>query len=211
MEKGPMTEATVLVTPPEQLFTWSVVQNDRPHGPYSRNDMLKLILSKQLKAHAKVKRSDWEDYKSIIECLEIIGRALNQPDQPKTSERRMAAPRTSVNGIVSASNDQAKIACLTSNLSISGMFLKTGETCFRIGDKIQLHAKVENISKPFIANAEVMRFSTNLKFGVGYGLRFITIDNSVISEIQKIVGVRPISEFGDFLSSPALRAAPNKT
>ncbi len=206
-----MNEATVLVTPPENLFTWSVLQNNRPYGPYSRNDMLKLILSRQLKAHAKVKRSDWEDYKSIIECLEIIGNAQNQAQKPKTSERRMAAPRAPVNGIVSASNDQAKIACLTSNLSTSGMFLKTGETCFRIGDKIQLHAKVENISKPFVANAEVMRFSTNLKFGVGYGLRFISIDNSVIGEIRDIVGVRPIAEFGEFLSSPALRASPNKT
>ncbi len=204
-----MSEFTQVHQTPEQQFTWSVVQNNKNYGPFSRNDILKLILTKQLIAQAMLKRNDWSDYKSIIDCLEMIGQPQNYQIKPKTTERRMAAPRAPVNGIANASSDQSAIACIASNLSTTGIFLKTGETCFRIGDKIEIVAKVDQISKPFMAKAEVMRFSTNLKFGVGYGLKFLNIDNSVIGEIHKIVGVRPISEFGDFLSSPALKAAKN--
>ena len=204
-----MSEITTIVTGPgaEPAYTWSIVQNNKNYGPYSRNDLLKLILSKQVVAHAKIKRSDWSEYRSVIDCLEMIGQPQNYISKPKVNERRMAAPRTPVNGIANASNQQAVIACIASNLSTTGIFLKTGETCFRIGDKIELVAKVDQMAKPFLAKAEVMRFSTNLKFGVGYGLKFLNIDNSVIGEIRNIVGVRPISEFGDFLSSPALKAA----
>lgn len=191
----------------EQPFTWSVFQNNKNFGPYSRSDVLKLILSKQIVAQAKLKRSDWQDFKPVIDCLELISQPQNYVAKPKLTERRMAAPRTPVNGIAKASNEQTAIACIASNLSTTGIFLKTGETCFRIGEKIELVAKVDQMSKPFMAKAEVMRFSTNLKFGVGYGLKFVSIENSVIGEIRNLVGVRPISEFGDFLSSPSLKAA----
>ena len=202
-----MTETAQTIKAPEQPFTWSILQNNKNYGPYSRSDVLKLILSKQINAQAKIKRSDWEEFKSVIDCLEMIGQPQNYSEKPKLTERRMAAPRTPIKGIANAFNEQAAIACIASNLSTTGIFLKTGETCFRLGEKIELVAKVEQMSRPFQTRAEVMRFSTNLKYGVGYGLKFLNIENSVITEIRSIVGVRPISEFGDFLSSPSLKAA----
>jgi len=206
-----MTDPALLLETQTQPFAWLVLHSHKTFGPFSRIELLKLILSKQLNAHAKVKRDDWQDFIPIIDCLEIISKPQSYVEKPKMTERRMAAPRAPVNGIACASKDGANIACITSNLSTTGIFLKTGETCFRIGDNIDLVAKIEQMPKAFQAKAEVMRFSTNLKFGVGYGLRFLSIENNVITDIRNIVGVRPISEFGDFLSATGIKEPPSKS
>lgn len=189
--------------------TWTVLYNGANYGPYQRKDLLKLILSKQLNTKAQLKRGDWQEFKSILDCLEVLAQdpASQKALEAKSRlERRIAAPRATVHGVVHISKDDKAIISIGHNISTTGMFVKTGETTFRIGQTVALTAKIDEIAKPFKATAEIMRFSTNLKFGVGYGMRFVDIDNLTVNEISKVVGVRPISEFGEVFSSPALIA-----
>jgi hypothetical protein len=205
-----MSEAAQAL-PPEADQAWSILYNGSTHGPYNRKDLLKLILSKQLNAKAQLKRADWQSFRSILDCLEIL--ALDPSSQKAQAakdrmERRIAAPRATVNGLVQMSKEGSSIFSIGHNISTTGIFVKTGETKFRIGEMVSLQAKINEIAKPFKATAEIMRFSTNIKFGVGYGMRFVDIDNLTVAEIAKLVGVRPIAEFGEIYSSPKL-IAPN--
>lgn len=190
---------------------WIVECAGEVYGPFSRKDLLKLILSKQLHARALAKRADWTDFRSILDCLDLISKdPTDQKDAREVNERRMAAPRAPIKGIVSVNKENESVSCIGSNISTTGIFVKTGETIFRIGEKVDLIAQISGISKSFNAKAEIMRFSANLKFGVGYGLKFLEIDNMTVAEIAKVVGTRPIAEFGEIYSTPVLRAIPKK-
>lgn len=208
-----MSQAALALPQQEAEQTWSVLYNGNTYGPYNRKDLLKLILSKQLNVKAQLKRNDWQSFRSILDCLEILAQdpsSQKAQEAKDRMERRIAAPRATVNGLVQMSKEGSSIYSIGHNISTTGIFVKTGETKFKIGETVSLQAKINEIAKPFKAKAEIMRFSTNMKFGVGYGMRFVEIDNLTVAEISKVVGVRPISEFGEVFSSPAL-IAPNKT
>ena len=117
----------------------------------------------------------------------------------------MASPRAELTGTASLATDGGAVAGENKNISVSGMFVATAQPLFRIGDQISVAVESPDLMSPFSAQAEVVRFNVNRLFQFGYGLRFLGIDNKAITDIARLVGPRPISEFGALLSNPHQR------
>ena len=58
---------------------------------------------------------------------------------------------------------------------------------FTVGEKLKLSVRAEAFSKPFNVVAQVVRYNSDPRFPVGYGLRFEDLDQAVASEIQAAV------------------------
>lgn len=180
---------------------WYLYVSPFCYGPFRREQIIHLILSHQVDRNAKLQRGDERIWHPILDCINEIS-APNVDGQPileRTSERRVAAPRVQVQGVVQADNSTTSITGHSEDISVTGVFVQTRKTRLSLGEHVTLYVKLESEEK-IVAKATVVRHNASSKFPIGYGLRFIEIGNSSINLISRLVGIRSISEFGDVVT-----------
>ena len=73
------------------------------------------------------------------------------------------------------------------NISSTGIFVETKDQLFTVGERLKLSVRAEAFTKPFNVVAQVVRYNSDPRFPVGYGLRFEDLDDAIGREIQKAV------------------------
>ncbi|MCH2192495.1 MAG: PilZ domain-containing protein, partial [Gammaproteobacteria bacterium] len=73
------------------------------------------------------------------------------------------------------------------NISASGIFVETSDQLFSVGEQLKLSVRCDGLKKPFNAEADVIRFSSDPRWPVGYGLRFVDIPEQIRKNIQELV------------------------
>ena len=193
-------EAMNLNSASEPSSEWYLYVSPSCYGPFAREQIIYLILSHQVNRDAKLLRGDQRIWRPILDCVnELTAPNLQMPEESNT-ERRIAAPRVEFEGTVKVDREALSLVGYGQDISITGVFVKTKLTRLSLGDRVDLNVKVKDANKPINAQAEVVRHNANSQFPVGYGLKFVDIGNDAMNTITKLVGVRPISEFGDVLT-----------
>lgn len=199
-----------LVTPASEA-PWWVFQDGACQGPFRKDELARLILAKRVVAQALIWREGWSEWRPVAAGLnELAGDVGSvRSMEPKVGgERRVGAPRIPMKGPVHVTGlDASRLRAELLNISISGLFLNTPRPHLQIGQVVQLNVASPDLGLPFDAKAEVTRYNADARFDVGYGFRFIEVDNQVIVAITKLVGYRPISEFGD-VAAPVKKDPP---
>lgn len=193
-----MTQAAKV--PNDSASIWYLYIQESCHGPFSREQMIHLILTKQVDAETLTMKGGEDQWRPIMDCLNEISESEDSKKsrEPHLAERRIAAPRIGITGTIKFKNKAKTADGNDGDISVTGMFVGTMDTSFKIGEVVELTVDCPQLKKPFQAAAEVVRHNANSKYPVGYGLRFVRIGNEVIGKISTLIGYRPISEFGEF-------------
>lgn len=189
---------------------WYLFHRHDCHGPFTRSQVVTLISNKRINASWMIMREGWTEWRSLVDCL---GELANGKTEAKPQEQsvRVGAPRANIRAAITAGSHHARTKGQSRNISVSGIFISTSESPFRLGEQVNLHVHAVELKAPFDVRAEVTRFNSNRTTDVGYGLRFIDLASSTVVDIARLVGYRPTQAFGEIVYSfPFNRPAPTK-
>jgi hypothetical protein len=170
---------------------WYVYQNGQQLGPFAGQQIKQMVDSKMIPQDAFLFKVGWKDWRPIEETLDEIGAentgAAHRPSAPSLDERRATAPRATINGRVVVHNNGQLVIGAGVNISSTGIFVETKDQIFTVGERLKLSVRADTFARPFNVVAQVVRFNSDPKFPVGYGLRFEDLEASVAQEIQAAV------------------------
>ncbi|MDA9951571.1 PilZ domain-containing protein [Oligoflexaceae bacterium] len=171
----------------EQL--WYVYQQNQQIGPFTKEVVLQMMTTKMIAHDAYLFKVGWKDWRPIEESQEELGLPSQQSTvSPEEAEsRRLGAPRATIRGRVIVHNDGQLAIGEGVNISESGLFVETVEQLFTVGEKLKISVRAEGINKPFNAVAHVIRFNSDSRFPVGYGLELKEIDAAIKAKIKSLV------------------------
>ncbi len=166
---------------------WYVYQNGQQLGPFAGLQIKQMVDSKMIPQDAFLFKVGWKDWRPIEETYDEIGvEGSTQPPAP--SERRgPSAPRATINGRVVVHNNGQLVIGGGVNISATGIFVETKDQIFTVGERLKLSVRADTFARPFNVLAQVVRFNSDPKFPVGYGLRFEDLDEGIGREIQDAV------------------------
>lgn len=169
---------------------WYLYQNGQQVGPFDTQQVSQLFVNNMIAEDGYIFKVGWKDWRPIEEGYEALG--LERPDGVDTSstavERRRAnAPRATVNGRVVVHNNGQLTIGQGVNISATGLFVETTDQLFTVGEQLKLSVRCDGLSKAFNAEALVVRFNTDKRFPLGYGMQFTQIDDANREEIQNLV------------------------
>jgi Tfp pilus assembly protein PilZ len=73
------------------------------------------------------------------------------------------------------------------NISSTGIFVETKDQLFTVGEKLKLSVRIDGFVKAFNVVARVVRYNSDPRFPVGFGLSFESLDRGITDEIDKMV------------------------
>jgi hypothetical protein len=168
---------------------WYVYQNGQQLGPFAGQQIKQMIDSKMIPQDAYLFKVGWKDWRPLEDTYDELGLepAAEQTSAQSASERREAAPRATIKGRVVVHNNGQLVIGSGVNISSSGIFVESKDQLFTVGERLKLSVRVEGFSKPFNVVAQVVRYNSDPKLPIGYGLKFEDLDGDVAREIQKAV------------------------
>jgi hypothetical protein len=170
----------------EQL--WYVYQNGQQLGPFSGPQIKQMVDSKMIPQDSYLFKVGWKDWRPIEETYDELGVESTAPRAPVTeAERRATAPRATISGRVIVHNNGQLVIGAGVNISSSGIFVETKDQIFTVGERLKLSVRAEGFTKPFNVLAQVVRYNSDPKYPVGYGLRFDELEDGIAKDIQRAV------------------------
>jgi len=164
---------------------WYVYQNGQQMGPLSEQQLTDMVNNTMIAHDSYLFKVGWKDWRPIEDTYEELG--IVNPPLAKSPKRRTAAPRATINGRVVVHNNGRLAIGIGVNISSTGIFVESPDRIFSVGEKLKLSVKVKGISKPFNAVAQVIRFNSDARYPVGYGLKFESLEENIRTEIQRLV------------------------
>lgn len=165
---------------------WFVYQGNQQLGPFSTAQVVQMIDSKMIAQDAYLFKVGWKDWRPQEDCMEELGLKSTAPQQ-SSAERRNAAPRATILGRVIVHNNGQLIIGSGVNISATGIFVETNDQIFTVGEKLKLSVRIDGFVKAFNVVARVVRYNSDPRFPVGFGLSFEGLDRGIGDEIEKMV------------------------
>lgn len=174
---------------------WFVYQGNQQLGPFATAQVKQMLDSKMISQDSYLFKAGWKDWRPMEDCLEELGLKAAGTQQISTPERRYAAPRASIQGRVIVHNNGQVIIGSGVNISATGIFVETTDQIFTVGEKLKLSVRIDGFVKAFNVFARVVRYNSDPRFPVGFGLMFVGLDKGIGDEIERMVATkRPTSE-----------------
>ena len=170
--------------------SWFVYQGNQQLGPFVTAQVTQMLDSKMIAQDAYLFKVGWKDWRPVEDCYEDLG--IAKAGQPQSSaERRSAAPRASIQGRIIAHNPDGQLIIGSGvNISSTGIFIETQDQIFTVGEKVKLSVRIEGFVKAFNVIARVVRFNSDPRYPVGFGLSFDGLDRGLGDEIEKMVAAK---------------------
>ena len=163
---------------------WYTYHQDKQLGPFTHQQLLQLFHTKMITHSAFVFKVGWKDWVPLGEVADELG---IEAQKPESSEEPARPPRASIQGRIIVHNNGQLVLGSGINISATGIFVETPKEIFQLGEELKLTCRVDGISKAFNALAKVIRFNKDTKFPIGYGLRFVELDEGVASKIEELI------------------------
>lgn len=192
-QKLPVDVCKNLLLWQEQVMSdqvWYLYQNGQQVGPFDTQQVSQLFINNMIAEDGYIFKVGWKDWRPIEEGYEALG--LERPEGVDASasavERRRAnAPRASISGRVVVHNNGQLTIGQGVNISATGVFVETTDQLFTVGEQLKLSVRCDGLSKAFNAEALVIRYNTDQRYPLGYGLQFTQIDERCREDIQRLV------------------------
>jgi Tfp pilus assembly protein PilZ len=168
---------------------WYVYQNSQQMGPFGTPQVAQMVSGKLVAPDAYLFKVGWKDWRPIEDCYEELGIKGPAP-APSTSERKATAPRASISGRVIVHNNGQLIIGSGVNISSTGIFVETTEQIFTVGERLKLTVRIDGFVKSFNVQSRVVRYNSDPKFPVGFGLSFENLDKNLCDEIERMVSTK---------------------
>jgi PilZ domain/GYF domain 2 len=171
---------------------WFLFQGNQQQGPFDTATVTQMIGSKIIAHDAYLFKGGWKDWRPLEDCYGELG-IKGVSVETSTPERRYSAPRATVQGRVIVHNNGQLIIGSGVNISSSGIFVETQEQIFTIGEKLKISVRIDGVTKAFNVFARVVRFNSDPRNPVGFGLTFESLDKHIGDEIDRLVAVKRMS------------------
>ena len=172
------------------LNTWYIYQNNQQLGPFEQSQIQQLLATKMIAHESHIFKAGWVEWRLVKDCMEEIhgtGQFEVEESSLTGSKINQAARRVSFEGRVVAHNQKTCVQGKATNISASGLFVQASEPIFTIGEELKVSIRGGDLAKPFNATADVVRFNSDSRFPLGYGLRFQDLEGMATSEIERMV------------------------
>ena len=170
---------------------WYLYHNKQQMGPFEHQQLVQMYSNKMIAQEAYLFKVGWKDWRPLEESFDELGIKPSVPNAPidadEAARRRANAPRASVSGRVVVHNNGQLAIGQGVNISSSGIFVETQDQIFTIGSQLKLSVRCNGLPKAFNAMAQVVRFNSDPKFPIGYGLRFDNLDDTIRRDIDRLV------------------------
>jgi len=169
---------------------WYVYQNGQQLGPFTGQQTKQMADSKMIPQDAYLFKVGWKDWRPIEECWDELGADLppsGSAGKSTDDDRRQTAPRATIQGRVVVHNNGQLVIGSGVNISSTGIFVETRDQIFTVGEKLKLSVRCDVFARPFNVLAQVVRYNSDPRFPIGYGLRFEDLDPEMGREIQQAV------------------------
>jgi hypothetical protein len=166
---------------------WYVYQNSQQLGPFAGQQVKQLLDNKMIPQDAYLFKVGWKDWRPVEDAFEELGVEQATPAAAKSDERRATAPRATINGRVVVHNNGQLVIGGGVNISSTGIFVETKDQIFTVGERLKISVRADAFGKPFNVTAQVVRYNSDPRFPIGYGLRFEELDEAVAKDIQDAV------------------------
>jgi len=167
--------------------TWYVYQNGQQIGPFAIDQIQQMYATKMLATDAYLFRAGWKDWRPLDECYEDIEVPRPESASPPSEKKRKGAPRASVGGRVIVHNNGQLVIGTGVNISMTGIFVETTDHIFTVGEKLKLTVKCDGLTHPFNVVAGVIRYNSDSRMPLGYGLMFESLDPLIREDIKGLV------------------------
>jgi hypothetical protein len=169
---------------------WYLYQQEQQLGPFTTSQIVQMHSNSMIAQDAFVFKVGWKDWRPLDEVHDEFGlpNTSHQVAVPqKPSDKRATAPRATIKGRVVVHNNGQLTIGQGVNISATGIFVETSDQIFTVGEMLKLSVRADGIAQPFNVVAQVIRFNSDKRYPVGYGLRFEKIDLPVRDQIQSLV------------------------
>ena len=168
---------------------WYVYQASQQSGPFASTQVTQMMSTKMIAQDAYLFKVGWKDWRPLEDCLEELGvkGSTEVPSAEATLNRRSAAPRATVAGRVIVHNNGQLIIGSGVNISSTGIFVETQEQIFNVGEKLKLSVRLDGFVKAFNVIARVIRYNSDARFPVGFGLSFENLDRHIKDDIDRMI------------------------
>lgn len=169
---------------------WYLYQKGKQVGPFDANQVKQLFASNMISREGYLFKVGWKDWRLLEESIHELG--VEIPGSEKASEeelarRRAQSPRATIKGRVDVHNGAQFSSGIGVNISFTGIFVETRDQIFNMGETLNLTVRCDGLDKPFNASAKVIRFNSDDRFPVGYGLRFEDLREDISEQIKDLV------------------------
>lgn len=173
---------------------WYLYQNGQQVGPFETQQVTQLYINNMISKDGYIFKVGWKDWRPLEDGYEALG--IPNPNQAQASskayqedldKRREVAPRATINGRVVVHNNGQLSVGHGVNISVAGIFVETSDQMFTVGETLRLSVRCDGLAKAFNAEAVVIRFNTDKRFSLGYGMKFTKIDPEIQKSIQELV------------------------
>ncbi len=176
--------------------SWFVYQGNQQLGPFITSQVIQMLDGKMIASDAYLFKVGWKDWRPLEDCLEELG--IAKPGTSTASaERRSAAPRATIQGRIIAHNPDGQLIIGSGvNISSTGIFIETQDQIFSVGERVKLSVRIEGFVKAFNVLARVVRFNSDPRYPIGFGLSFEGLDKGLGDDIERMVSAkrRPAGE-----------------
>lgn len=173
---------------------WYLYQNGQQVGPFETAQVVQLYTNNMIAKDGFIFKVGWKDWRPLEDGYEALGipnpnvaRASEPAYQQELESQRQLVPRATINGRVVVHNNGQLAVGTGVNISVGGIFVETNDQLFTVGETLRLSVRVDGLSKAFNAEAVVIRYNTDARFSLGYGLCFKRIDPESQQSIQNLV------------------------
>ena len=165
---------------------WYIFQDAQQTGPYEEKHIRESLQKGDIAGDAYLFKVGWKDWRPVEDCTSELGTSV-ATSSASTTDRRTRAPRATIKGRVIVHNNGQLVIGGGVNISSSGIFVETPDLIFNVGETLKLTCRVDGFLKAFNVTAKVMRFNSDKRFPIGYGLKFSALDQVIALEIQRLV------------------------
>ncbi|MES2744651.1 MAG: PilZ domain-containing protein [Bdellovibrionota bacterium] len=173
---------------------WYLYQNGQQVGPFETAQVTQLYVNNMISKDGYIFKVGWKDWRPLEDGYEALGipnpnagKANDAAYQQDLEKRREVAPRATINGRVVVHNNGQLAVGSGVNISMGGIFVETGDQLFTVGETLRLSIRCDGLSKAFNVEAIVIRYNSDSRFSMGYGMRFTKIDPESQKSIQDLV------------------------
>ena len=169
---------------------WYLYQNDQQVGPFDTEQVTQLFVNKMISYDGYIFKVGWKDWRPLEEGFEELGiekPADTNTDEETAEKRKVNSPRCSVSGRVVVHNNGQLTIGKGVNISATGIFVETTDQLFTLEEQLKLSVRCDGLNYPFNAEAEVIRYNTDPRWPVGYGLQFVEITDKALADIKSLV------------------------
>ncbi len=176
---------------------WFVYQNNQQIGPFGTVQLAQMVTSKMIAQDSYFFKVGWKDWRPMEECFEELGIKSDASVAQSSAERRATAPRGSISGRVIVHNNGQLIIGSGVNISSTGIFVETTEQIFTVGERLKLTVRIDGFVKSFNVVSRVVRYNSDPKSPIGFGMSFENLDRSLSEEIERMVSKSPPKNPGE--------------